>query len=158
MNLRTITIATLTAGTLDIASALFLTAIEGKSGAKMLQGIASGPFGRWPFDHGLAGTLTGLAVHFCIMAVMVTAFATAARRAPLLVERPVAWGAAYGVLLYLFMYWIVIPLRWPPDSIVVTARAILVPIAIHVVLVGIPIGLIVAHFARRHAAAWGDEM
>jgi len=141
---RLIAIATLVAGTLDIASAIGLTLLRGKSVARMLQGIASGPFGDWPLTSGWAGAATGLAVHFAIMAVMVTAFVAVTRLLPELRGPRLFFGAAYGVLLYGVMYWVVLPLRWPPvpGSDATSLSSVLVPLAIHILLVGIPIALI----------------
>lgn len=136
--------ATLVAGTLDIASAIGMTLLRGKPVLRMLQGVASGPFGGWPLTSGWAGAALGLAVHFAIMAVMVAAFVLATRLLPWLRGSRLLIGAAYGALLYGIMYWIVLPLRWPPapESPPVTLASVLIPLAIHILLVGIPIALI----------------
>ncbi|KRC79786.1 hypothetical protein [Sphingomonas sp. Root241] len=143
MRRKTIAIATLVAGTLDIAAAMITTALHGKSIAGMLQSVASGPLGEWPRSVGWIGAAVGLAVHFAIMAVMATAFVAAARLLPRVREWRLLYGMAYGALLYLVMYWIVIPLRWPSSSgAAVTPLSVLMPLAIHILLVGIPIALI----------------
>lgn len=143
MHGKTIAFATLVAGTLDITAAMLTTALRGKSVNGMLQFVASGPFGEWPQTSGWIGAAIGLAVHFTIMAVMAAAFVTAT---PLLLrvrEWRLLYGAAYGALLYLIMYWIVIPLRWPPTpGAAITPMSVLMPLAIHILLVGIPIALI----------------
>ena len=145
MHAKIIAVATLVAGTLDIASAIVTTALRGKSVTAMLQFVASGPFGEWPRTSGALGALVGLGVHFAIMAVMVAAFVAAARLLPRLYEWRLLYGVAYGVLLYLIMYWLVIPLRWPPrPDAVVTPMSVLMPLAIHILLVGIPIALFAA--------------
>lgn len=140
---KIIAVATLVAGTLDIAAAMITTAARGKSVTGMLQFVASGPLGDWPRTSGWIGAAAGLAVHFAIMAVMVAAFVAAARLLPKLDSLRLLYGAAYGASLYLIMYWIVIPLRWPPNpAAVTTPMAVLMPLAIHILLVGIPIALI----------------
>jgi hypothetical protein len=140
---RTIATATLVAGALDIASAIVLTWWGGKSVIAMLLGVASGPFGEWPLSRGWTGAVAGLAVHFAIMAVMAAAFVFAARALPRLRERRLIYGACYGALLYLIMYWLVLPLRWPALAArPVTLGSVLTPLAIHVLLVGLPIALI----------------
>jgi hypothetical protein len=42
------------------------------------------------------------------------------------------------------MYWVVLPLRWPPapGSAAITPASVLIPLGIHILLVGIPIALI----------------
>jgi hypothetical protein len=140
---RIIAIATLVAGTLDIAAAILTTALRGKSVTGMLQTVASGPFGAWPGANGWIGAVAGLAVHFAIMAAMAAAFVAAARLLPRVREWRLLYGVAYGALLYLIMYWIVIPLRWPPaPGTAITLVSVLMPLAIHILLVGIPIALI----------------
>jgi hypothetical protein len=82
-------------------------------------------------------------VHFAIMAAMAAAFVAAARLLPRVREWRLLYGVAYGALLYLIMYWIVIPLRWPPaPGTAITLVSVLIPLAVHILLVGIPIALI----------------
>jgi hypothetical protein len=148
---RTILVATLVAGTLDIASAILLTLFAGKSVVGMLQRVASGPLGAWPLANGQAGAAAGLAVHYALMAVMAAAFILVASGLPRFRERHLLYGAAYGVLLYLIMYWVVLPLRWPTaGGATGGAMGILIPLAIHTCLVGVPIALVTAR-ARRAA-------
>ncbi|MBC9034748.1 hypothetical protein IAG41_20350 [Sphingomonas sp. JC676] len=141
---KLIAVATLVAGTLDIAAAIGMTLLRGKSVPRMLQGIASGPFGEWPLASGWAGAATGLAVHVAIMAAMVAAFVAVTNLLPWLRGPRLLIGGVYGALLYGIMYWIVLPLRFPPapGSGAVTLASVLTPLGIHILLVGIPIALI----------------
>ena len=149
MRARLIAVATLVAGTLDIASAIVTTLLHGKPVMRMLQGVASGPFGAWPLGAGWTGAALGLAVHFAIMAVMAAAFVIAAPLLPRLRALRLAYGAAYGALLYLVMYWVVLPLRWPSAGGATGGIvSVLLPLAIHILLVGIPIALIAASGQR----------
>lgn len=152
MNLGRIGIAVAVAGTLDIAAAMIMTASKGKSVVAMLQGLASGPFGDATTTLGTGGAMLGLLVHFAIMTVMVFAFALAIGRTRISLP-PLILGPAYGVLLYLVMYWIVLPLRWPEAYPATSLRGILVPVAIHIFLVGLPIALIVSRSAPGEGAA-----
>src|SRR5262245_17788568 len=110
--LRPILIATLIAGTLDIISAFVFAGMAGLMPMGVLRYVASGPFGE-----GATATpgwaVVGLAIHFGIMACMVTTYMLIAPRIPALIRHPVPAGLAYGVLLWLIMYWVVKPLRWP---------------------------------------------
>lgn len=145
--LRPVVIATLIAGTLDILSAFVFAGMSGMAPLRVLRFVASGPFGA-------AATATagwaaiGLAVHFAIMACMAAAYILAASRIPALIRHPVPAGLAYGLLLWLVMYWIVLPARFGmplPDSLWGIANALFS----HCVLVGIPIALV----ARRSLAS-----
>ena len=147
---KPIVIATLVAGTLDITSAVVIALLHGKPVSGMLQRVASGPLGDWPLTHGAAGAAAGILVHYALMTVMVTAFTLVARTLPRLGERRLVYGAGYGALLYMIMYWIVLPLRWPgAGGATAGAAGILLPLAVHILLVGIPIALIIG--ARDNA-------
>lgn len=146
--LRPVLLATLVAGTLDIAAAVGLSLYYGRAPMDMLRSVASGPFpgaSGW----GDAGAVLGLAVHFTLMAIMAAVYVFAAARLPALRARPVQWGVLYGLATYIVMNLIVLPLRFggpfPPPT-----RAIVTQLFCHIVLVGIPIALIAArHFRYR---------
>lgn len=148
---RPILIGTLIAGTLDILAAVGLTLYYGRRTiSEMLGGVASGPFpdaAHW----GTNGALLGLAVHFTLMAIMVTIFVLAAARLRQLWQKPILWGFLYGLATYVVMNLVVVPLRWPerwPPS----TTGILTQLFCHIVLVGIPVALVTArHFRSRSA-------
>ena len=142
----TILKATAVAGTLDILAAMILTTVYGRPIPAMLRYVASGPFPS-ATGWGTGGALLGLAVHFALMAVMAATFVTAARGMPMLVHNPIPSGVAYGLITYVVMNLIVVPLRfpaaWPPKPVGVATQ-----LFCHIVLVGIPIALIVARGLR----------
>lgn len=149
---RPILVATLVAGTLDILAAVGLTMFYGREPMGMLRGVASGPF-PGATEWGTAGAVLGLAVHFALMAVMATVYMIAADRRPALRAKPVQWGVIYGLITYVVMNLIVVPLRFaghfPPS-----ARAIATQLFCHIVLVGLPIAWIASrHFRSRSAFA-----
>jgi hypothetical protein len=143
---RTIVLATLIAGTLDILYAALLSLIAGREPAGMLRFVASGPF-PGATEWGAAGSILGLIVHFTLMAIMAAAFVLAARNWPALLEKPIQSGILYGFITYVVMNWIVVPLRFdaplPPAP-----RAMLSQLFAHIVLVGIPIAMIAARQLR----------
>ena len=147
---RTIALATLVAGTLDILFATILTLLRGGEPANMLRTVASGPFPA-ATDMGTAGAILGLVVHFALMAVMAAVFVLVARQKPDLTAQPIKWGVTYGIVTYVVMNLIVVPLRfpaaWPPKPLSIATQ-----LFAHIVLVGIPIALIAARSLRsRHA-------
>jgi hypothetical protein len=147
--------ATLIAGTLDIISAFLFAGMAGMSLSAVLQFVASGPFGdvaktepHWFW------AITGLAVHFALMACMVTAYMPTARHSPALTRRPIIAGLLYGLLLWVLMYWIVRPIRWPetwlPDLYLGKSTGQILwsigsQLFSHCILVGLPIAIIGAH-------------
>jgi hypothetical protein len=151
--LRPILVATLIAGTLDILSAFVFAGMAGMMPVAVLRYVASGPFGETPTPSpGWAAV--GLAVHFAIMACMAAAYMVAARRLPLLLRHPVVAGLLYGVLLWLIMYWVVKPLRWPAAPLPHTLYAISNQLFSHCIFVGLPIALVASrYFGRARPAA-----
>ena len=142
--LRPVLWATLVAGTLDI---VFAFAVAGAV-IPVLRTVASGPFGDALAD-GPIGTPLGLLTHFAIMALMVAAYFLAAARIPLLTRQWIVAGLLYGVVLWIVMYWIVMPLRWDSYTTPGEPIAIARQLFAHCVLVGLPI----AWFAARHFGA-----
>ena len=135
--------ALLLCGILDIGWAIVMTLIAGGSVAAMLRTVASGPFGDGAADWGRAGAALGLAVHFAIMAVMVAVYGLLAQRG--LTARLGPWwlaGALYGLVLYVIMYWVVLPLRWPSIHPGANPVSMAKAIFAHVILVGQPMACI----------------
>lgn len=148
--LRPIVIATLIAGTLDILSAFVFAGMAGMTPGGVLIYVASGPFGDGVRGGDAGWAAAGLAVHYAIMACMAAAYVQAAARMPALVRHPVAAGLLYGLLLWLLMYWLVKPLRWPDAPLPHTAWGIGNALFSHCILVGLPIALVAArHFRSR---------
>ena len=119
--LKPILLATLLCGTLDILLAITLTLSRGKDVGNMLRFVGSGPFPA-ATEMGSAGAFLGLAVHFTLMAIMVAVFMIAARARPRLLDRPVASGLIYGLLTYVILDLIIVPLRVPAAWPAKTAR------------------------------------
>jgi hypothetical protein len=145
---RAILLAGLVAGVLDILAAIALTVALGGQTVRMLKGIAGGLLGRAAAQKGgLPTAALGLFLHFVIATGAAAVFYVASRRMPVLLARPVLAGILYGVVVYLVMNLVVLPLSalgWRP-LVLNTTTAILV--VIHMLCVGLPIALVV----RRHS-------
>ena len=144
---KPIIVATLVCGTLDILLAVILTLMRGREPTAMLRFVASGPFPQ-ATDWGAEGSVLGLAVHYTLMAIMVAAFVLAARQRPSLLDHPLLWGIAYGVITYAIMNLLVVPLRfpaaWPPKPLGIATQ-----LFAHIVLVGLPTAYIARRYLRR---------
>jgi len=149
---KALAVATLIAGTLDLLAAFFFAGQAGMSPGAVLQFVASGPLGDGVL-HDPAFAPAGAAVHYAIMACMAAAYLVAARRIPALTRRPVLTGALYGFALWILMYWIVRPLRWPDMPLPHQPGAIAGQLFCHVILVGIPIALVAARASTRRGTA-----
>ena len=136
-------LAWLVAGALDITSACFYAGFgeHHTSPLVVLRGVAAGPFGDHMKDEGLFGALVGLGVHFALMANITAVLVIASSFVPILRRLPWATGLAYGLLVYLTMYFVVLPLRYPgyvPHNPVGIAEQLFS----HFILVGLTMSLI----------------
>ncbi len=143
--LRAIGIAGLVAGTLDITSAIILAWMRGISAVRLLQFVASGLIGRQSFQGGNATAALGLFLHFVIAFGATAVFYVASRKLPILRERPIAGGLIFGLCVWLVMNLIIVPLSaatprhtWSGD---------LTQVAIHMILIGLTISLLVRRFS-----------
>ena len=147
---KTIAWATLVAGTLDILSAFAWSALLGGSLAGILPSVASGPFGDTLPD-GPSTQILGLAVHFAIMAAMVTVYVLAVRTIPALNRNWTIAGLLYGLALWFVMYWIVLPVRFVEFHHPGALWPIVRQLISHCLLVGLPIAWIARRERTRNA-------
>src|SRR5262249_25429247 len=106
-----VTIAWVLAGTLHIAAAVFYYIGPSSAGAeRLLQGIASGVLGARAFDGGGATALLGLALHYLIALIWTLVFLVAWRTLGALRRHLVLSGIMYGIIVWLVMNLVVLPL------------------------------------------------
>ena len=111
--IRAIFVGGLSAGLLDIIFAIVFygPVTYGLTPMQVLQSVAAGWFGR---DVSRAGgwptALMGLGTHFMIATIMATVFVVAATRIKALTADAVLWGLVYGLMLYVAMNYVVVPL------------------------------------------------
>jgi hypothetical protein len=136
------------AGLLDAIYATVLWGvILGSNPAAVWQGVAAGLLGKASFDGGNATAALGLLCHFFIAFVMALVYVRASRRLPVLVTRPLLMGVLYGVVLYVVMNFVVVPLSaigFRPPTLTGVIRAF----PPHVLLVGPVISWVAARRAR----------
>ncbi|HEX3158274.1 MAG TPA: hypothetical protein VHQ45_07130 [Gemmatimonadaceae bacterium] len=143
-------LAGVSAGILDILAAFVSAGARGTGPSRVLQAIASGVLGRAAFRAGPEVAALGLLLHFVIALGWAAIYYAASLRLPVLVRRPVASGALYGILVAELMHRVVVPLSAAPSFAESSPlRSTLIRLGIHVVCVGLPIALVVARYARR---------
>jgi len=98
----------------DLIYCLLFWSIQGVSPMRILQGIAAGALGQASFHGGIATALLGAGLQWLIGACHVLAYAVVARRVAPLRLHPRRYGIAYGMLLYLVMNALVVPLSAAP--------------------------------------------
>ena len=133
------------AGVMDISAAFATWGVRGVSPVRILQSIASGLLGASAFQGGLATAALGAALHFLIATTAAALYYLASRKLNFLTKRAVIWGILYGVAVYLFMYFLVLPLAGIKTRIALSAVA--VAVLTHIVCVGLPISLSVRRFS-----------
>src|SRR6185436_16405720 len=148
MNMQPIFWGGLIAGTLDICAA-FLTAWlrAGIGPYRLLQFVASGLLGPASFEGAAKTAFVGLALHYLIATIWTIVFYLASRKWLSLIERPVMFGLLYGIVVYLIMTFVVVPLsRVTPRPATITGRTI--GILTIMFCIGLPIALIMRRFSR----------
>ncbi len=103
--------AWIVAGTLDITTAcIYYPLTTGVRVVRLLQGIASGALGARAFEGGLRTAALGVAFHYVIALIWTLVFLLAARRFRGLTRNAFAVGMAYGVVVWIVMNLVVLPL------------------------------------------------
>jgi cobalamin synthase len=111
----------------------------------VLQSVASGWLGPRPSRAARRTAALGLVTRFFIATVAAWVYYLASRRLPVLARRPVASGALYGVAVFVFMTYVVVPLSAVPRRPLGWGLAAII-LAVHVVCVGWPIAWAVRRF------------
>ena len=137
----------LLAGILDITQAFIGFGLLGAKPFRILQHIAGGVFGARSMQMGWTSAALGLVFHFTIAFTSAAVYCLASRVLRVMVEHAVVCGLVYGELVFLFMYFVVLPLTPLGPAHFNTATYITGPIG-HTLLVGLPVALSVRRFAR----------
>jgi hypothetical protein len=148
---RAILYGTLVVGVLDALDAVMFFGLRGVRPIRIFQSIAAGLLGRAAFQGGLATAVLGACLHFFIAFVVVLTFYLASQRAPVLTRYAVVCGLLYGLVVYVVMNFVVVPLSAAsaaPPSVPVLVNGLL----IHAFGVGLPTALFV------RAAGTGEEV
>lgn len=155
---RAIGWAGLVAGSLDIMAALVLAAREGRSPIHLFQGIAGGLLGMSSFQGGLATAVLGAFFHYLIAVTAAAVFYAASRKFKFLVRYAIPSGLLYGVIVYVFMNDVVLPLSAYHVKIALPPMAELAKgMSIIMFLVGLPIALIVHKYSDQSMLGSGSD-
>lgn len=145
----TVLLGGLTAGALDLLDAFVVTSMNGGTPSRVLHAIASGVLGRAAYQGGMPAAALGLGLHFLIAIGAATTYLLASRRLPILLRRPLPSGLAFGVMVWAFMYYVVLPITFGRPNILPAWPLLTNQLAIHALGVGLPIALMASRSARR---------
>jgi hypothetical protein len=145
---QTILLGGLIAGTLDITAACVQAWLRGGvTPMRVGRYIASGVLGPSASTGGTTIALLGFALHYLIATTATAVFYFASRKLRFLVERPISMGLLYGVFVYLFMNFVVVPLSLVRRGAPTFSDRIVAALII-MFCVGLPIALIVRRFSK----------
>ncbi len=100
------------------------------------------------FQGGLTTAALGVLFHFLIASTASAVFYLASRKFKFLVTHAIPSGLLYGVAVYIFMYYVVLPISAYHVTIALPPIVQLVrDVAIHMFMVGLPISLVVRKYS-----------
>ncbi|HEY7289480.1 MAG TPA: hypothetical protein VH583_06545 [Vicinamibacterales bacterium] len=135
-------VAVLVAATCDISYATGFSYLRsGVPPSRILQSVASGVLGRDAFQGGAPAAALGLVLHYVNAFLIAAIFFFAASRVPSIVRNPIVTGPIYGLIVYLVMNFVVIPMSRigvvPHPPLIIRATEI----PVHMFLIGLPIAV-----------------
>src|SRR5438445_1458382 len=136
----------LIAGVLDLIYAIGFNSLRGVRPLSVPQAIASGLLGVKSFRGGLPTAILGVALEFLITFVAAWIYFAASRKLTFLTERAVTWGILYGVAIYFFMNFLVVPLSAAP-KFKHTPMSITCDVLVHMLFIGLPMALAVQRYS-----------
>lgn len=140
----------LVAGTLDMTGAIVVWSfiLQKVTPLQILQGIASGIFGKAAFTGGSAIAVYGVFFHYIIAFSFTTLYFLVYPQIPFLQKQKLISGLLYGVFAWAFMNYIVLPLSNVHMNPFKWSNA-LISIAILMVCIGLPISLLSSRYYKN---------
>lgn len=137
----------LAAGIFDIMQAMVAWHFQaGVKPIRIWQSVAGGLLGPAAAQGGLKTAVLGGVLHFFIAFSAATVYYIASRKLTFMTSHAVLSGLIYGEAVFMFMYFVVLPLSRAGKVHYTTATIVTGPIG-HVFLVGLPIALAVKRWA-----------
>ena len=130
------------AGTLDLLQACILF------GWRIPLVIAAGLLGRQALHGGVGTYILGVCLHFFIACSATAIYYAGSRKLRFLMEHPLVCGLFYGIAVELVMSYIVLPLSALHARGPYELKDVLLGLAVHMVVVGLPIAFSVRRFGK----------
>jgi uncharacterized membrane protein YagU involved in acid resistance len=145
---RVIFWAGLIAGTLDLTGACVVAWLRaGVTPVRVFHSVASGLLGAAAFTGGAKSAILGIVLHFIIATTAAAVYYFASRKLPFLINQTVIAGVLYGVAVYLFMNFVVLPLSAVAKRPVPLSGRIIAMLII-IFCIGLPIAIIVRRLSK----------
>jgi len=148
---RVILLAGAMAGTLDLTGAIVVSWLRANvEPIRVMQSIAAGLLGADSYTGGAATAVLGTALHYMIATSWAAIFYAASRRVKFLTKRWFVAGPLYGIGVYAFMNFVVLPLSAvPPPKNPPTLTGRLIGLSLIMFCIGLPIAAIVKRAGSR---------
>ncbi len=146
--LKAIVLGGLVGGALDLLFAVSFAAANGAAPEVVFHTIASGLLGKAALSGGATTSALGVACHFGLSLMWATLFAVVAWRFPRMVRWPLLAGAVFGVMVFLSMRLVVLPLSAYPRAVTFKPLATVLDLLSHMLLFGTPIAMAVSRAIR----------
>jgi hypothetical protein len=140
-----IIVAGMVVGTLDLSAAIIQTIIMGGNPLKMLQYIASGILGPDSFKGGIKYSILGVFIHYCIAFSWTIIFYLLYPKIKGMAVNKLLTGILYGIIVWLVMNRLVIPLSRIPERPFNPTNAI-IGLGILIIAIGIPLSLMAGKY------------
>jgi uncharacterized membrane protein YagU involved in acid resistance len=155
-------VAALAAGLVAAAAEMVIVipaqASLGVPPVRVFQFIASGLLGKAAFASGAFGVAVGVAAHVLISLAAAAIYVVALVRVRSLARRPILGGAIYGLLIFLAMTFVIVPLSrigaqpLPPPVLAA------VSLAVHLFAFGVPLALVATLLLGRREGMSAPEV
>lgn len=146
---KTIAKAGAVAGTLDGLDAAIILGMLGPGVKRVFQYIASGLLGPASFQGGWATAALGVLLHFTVAMGAAATYYLLSRRIPVLVRKPLICGPIFGLGVFAFMRYVVIPLSAVAKPRPLVGWGLVNQLIAHTIFVGLSIALITARSERK---------
>jgi hypothetical protein len=135
------------AGLLDILFAFVFYGLHGTPPGRILQSVASGLLGKRAFEGGAATVALGAVFQLLLPTGAAAVYFCFDRTLAVVRNHPVVCGIFYGVVIYGFMNFVVLPLSAIPFKPRYAPELLIPALLAHMVLIGPPIALAVRKFS-----------
>ncbi len=132
------------AGALDILFAISLAVFNGRTATWLLQTVATGVLGDAAYAGGTPVAILGLAAHFALSIGWAALFVAIAARRPRVLGSPIVAGMMFGVVVFLGMRLVVLPISAFPFPVRLLSLSAGLDLLSHVFLFGVPIAVVAA--------------
>jgi hypothetical protein len=149
--LDTILYGGLVVGILDgLFALIFYGLILGVKPLRIFQSVAAGLLGKASYDGGMSTFLLGILLHFVVATCIAAVYYVVSLKLPVLIRHAVICGLIYGLIAYLGMNYVIVPLSAIGSRPSPPMRAFLPAFIAHAILVGLPIALLARRFGKTN--------